>query len=286
MKHNFQLFHEKRQKNPIRKLQYKDVMTYAEYVEYAKRKLSGATYKKIRRLKEYGEGDFAEKYKDQKIAERESKLKEEYFRKKFDTSNFVELLNHKKYSILVSKDDPILGNPVILKRASVIMSRAIDQFERNARGLIPTTLRPYIILSDIENKNWMGYYLNNVIWLDWSTVTKGHPMDTLLHEYSHYIADKFSYRMEKELELAYNSVIESYFRKIKKRKNLNLDSDDPEAIRIRQNIAKKMKLPWEYGAKNYHEFFAVLIEYWNEMPNTPETYYLKNKVKKLLNQLR
>ena len=71
MDQKFQLFYEKRAKNPLRKknLEARNILPYSDWINYAKNKLSGATYKKIRNLKDAGEHEFAASYKQQKIEE-------------------------------------------------------------------------------------------------------------------------------------------------------------------------------------------------------------------------
>lgn len=175
------------------------------------------------------------------------------------------------------------------------VKRSVDQMLEYIRGLIPNR-KPRIIITDgkrnprfvkVDGINSAAIYIDRLIYIDEEEISKP---KYFVHEFAHYVADLIPTQSEAMLEKAYKQMLDMYWKpaKVKKRK---LEADDPsnrqevlEAERWRRVISKRLGFP-DYGLRNFHEFFAVLIENWKILPVNSTTYKFKTLVKDVLTRL-
>lgn len=175
------------------------------------------------------------------------------------------------------------------------VKRSVDTMLEYIRGIIPNK-KPRIVITDgsknpyfvkVDGVNSAAIYIDRMIFIDEDEIDKP---KYFVHEFAHYVADLIPTQSEAMLEKAYKQMLDMYWKsaKVKKRK---LEADDPknreqvlEAERWRRTISTKLGFP-EYGLRNFHEFFAVLIENWRNLPANSVTYKFKTLVKDLLGRL-
>lgn len=274
-------------KNPLRKQALRDSgrMSNLDYVQQQKKKLSGSDYKKIRKLKEVGEDEFADKFKQQKIASREKTLSRDYLTGGFDKTKFTKVGDVDGFEFYVRNDDEKLNNPAIVKLLKGRLSYSIKKFANLAKGVVPIKGKPKFIIEDTSKhfERARGYMLGNRIHLDWDYVSDP---KTILHEYAHYLVSNISDSEMDVIRNEYKKLLDNYFRSVKKKMRGNLeDVTENELLHLRRKIAKRIGLPDPYGVTNPDEFLAVMIENWKDLPNNPQTYKLKTIIKRIISRI-
>lgn len=248
---NFKMFFEKRISNPLRKQQIKDEGGYIPPDSENRRTKIDGKYRKI--------------YEQQGI---------QVFLDRFITSDF----SPNSYNMRMVK-------------------YSVNALLRELKGIIPNR-KGKIVITDVSQNPLLdnnmttgssaGFYVDRVIYIDEFSID-----DPTIwkHEYAHYVADLIPKQTEPMLYKAYQELLDSYWKKAKKKRRPNLEPEDPsfvvsvmEAERMRKNISKKLGFP-AYGLLNQHEFFAVLIENWGSLRNDRNTYRFKSLVKSILSRL-
>lgn len=164
----------------------------------------------------------------------------------------------------------------------------------DTRGILPNRKPRFVITNGYKNQRFNNLYTENppaiyrdrIIFIDENAIDNP---NIFIHEYAHFVADLISKQTEPILQKSYNELLDSYWRRAKKKKvELQGDPDSPETLRTtqkwREKISTKLGFP-QYGLTNFDEFFAVLIENWKLFPSNAATYRFKTLVKDVLNRL-
>jgi hypothetical protein len=286
---NFELYYERRERNPLRKreIEAQGLGTNYDYVEREKENLSKERKSQIRKMEKLGvEPERIEIFKQAKIAEREKELKGEYFRTKIISS---ELL-FQKFGIKVLKDkyatEDFSTGSYRLKMLNFIVTKLVRHF----KDVLPNR-KPTIVVTDTK-KNPLtkevsvtgdkefppGVYYDRLIYIDQNYVDD---YDVLVHEYAHFVADRISKQTEPMLKAEYKKMLDEYFKRTTKRKALEGSRNTNNRILM----AKQLGLPSDYATANFDEWFAEIITYWKSFPNSKESYRFKTAVKKVLTRI-
>ena len=285
----FQLYFERRERNPLRKreLEAQGVGTNYDYVQKEKKKLPKERQSQIRKMKKLGvEPERIETFKQAKIAEREKELKGQYFRTKIIKP---ELL-FSKFGINVYKDgyaaEDIAPGSYRYKMINYLVKQLVTEF----KDVLPNR-KPRIVITDTEanpatstasvtgsKQSPAGAYHDRLIYLDQNYVDD---YDILVHEYAHYVADRIPKQTEPMLKAEYKKMLDEYFEKTTKRKALEGSRNEKHRI----EMAKRLGLPSDYAAANYDEWFAEIMMHWKSLPNTKESYRFKTAVKQVLTRI-
>jgi len=285
----FQLYFEKRERNPLRKreLEKQGVGTNYDYVQKEKKKLPSERQSQIRKMKKLGvEPERIETFKQAKIAEREKELKGQYFRAKI---NKPELL-FEKFGIKVYKDGYVTEDLASGSYRYKMINYLVTQLVREFKDILPNR-KPRIVITDTSKNPASadaaitghkeippGVYHDRIIYLDQNYVDD---YDILVHEYAHYVADRIPKQTEPMLRAEYKKMLDEYFEKTTRRKTLEGLRNEKHRIAM----ANKLGLPSDYAASNFDEWFAEIITYWKRMPNTKESYRFKTAVKRVLTRI-
>jgi len=248
---NFKMFFEKNISNPLRKQQIKDEGGYEFPTSENKRTKIDGKYRKI--------------YEHQGI---------QVFLDRTITSDFSQ----SSYNMRMVR-------------------YSVNALLRELRGIIPNK-KGRIVITDVSQNPLVGnnmttgksggFYRDRIVYIDEFSVDDP---NIWKHEYAHYVADLIPKQTEPMLYKAYQELLDSYWKKAKKKRRPNLEPEDPsfvvsvmKAENMRRNISKKLGFP-SYGLMNEHEFFAVLIENWSSLRNDRNTYKFKSLVKVVLGRL-
>jgi hypothetical protein len=108
-----------------------------------------------------------------------------------------------------------------------------------------------------------------------------------IHEYAHFISylvpDRFVDYAIEEYKKMLSDYFEYYVQKKTKRKNLETRRHNNEMHR--EQMAKYLGLPSEYSSTNSDEFFAEMLENWDNIPTNKLTFKLKQTIRKILMRL-
>lgn len=292
---SFDIFFEKREKNPLRKQQLKDANTLSKQSVF-KRELT----KKINQPKVQDTYKLL-KLRDPKLADNflkqtEEKIKNRILKPTVSKKNYIKFLikgndklNHQGIEINIKKDEKFLNTPSIIKVINQLKV-TVPEFLKMAYGILPLK-RPKIVVTNIKNENISydpnddvpAYYSRGVIYLDFHYTDRP---DVLLHEYAHFIADLIPKQSYPILLKSYTDMLDEYYRRIKKRKSYRLQDSKKENYKVeREKISRLMKWPSQYSATNPDEFFAEIITNWKNVPNNVATYKFKNMVKKVITRV-
>lgn len=285
---NFQIFFEKRERNRLRKQELRDqgIPNNKEWVEQEKENLPPEEADKIKRMEELKvPSELIDKFRDAKKAEYEKRLKDEYLRGKVEG----ELL-FSDYGVKVFKDKYVDQD---FKEGSLNMrtlKRLVHMLVVNYRDFLPNR-KPKIVVTNTEkhpklksvniignNSSPAGVYSERIIYLDQFSVDD---IDTLTHEYAHFLADRISKQVEPFLRNEYKKMLDAFFEKKTRRKNLEGKRNE----KLRKQVAQKMGLPSDYAATNFDEWFAELLSNWKNLPNDPVSYKFKQILKKVITRL-
>lgn len=284
---SFDIFFEKREKNPLRKQELKDTKILSKQSVF-KRELT----KKLKQQKVQDTYKLL-KLRDPKLADNflkqtEEKIRERILQPTVSKRNYVKLVIQ-GIEINIKKDEKFLNTPSRIKVVNDL-EKTIPQFLKNVYGILPLR-RPKIVVTDIKDENIAydpkditpAYYSRGIIYLDKDYTNRP---DFLLHEYAHFIADLIPKQSYPMLLKAYTDMLDEYYKRIKKKKTYNLQDTRKENYKAkRQKIAKLMKWPSQYSASNPDEFFAEIITNWKNVPNNVATYKFKNAVKQVITRI-
>jgi hypothetical protein len=201
---------------------------------------------------------------------------------------------YEKYGVQVFVDKYATGKYAPTSYEYRVFIYAFNNFLSSITGLLPNKKPKIIITNKYQNPLFKAYtkdtpialYYDRMIYVD---EYAAEDPESYIHEYAHYLADLIPKQSEPMLEKAYNDMLDFYWRRAKKKRydvSAKLRSKEEEAIadKWRKRISTKLGIP-EYGLTNKDEFFAVLIQKWNTLPNNMATYRYKQTVKTLLSRL-
>lgn len=167
----------------------------------------------------------------------------------------------------------------------------VSRMLRYVRSILPNR-KPRIIITDLSkhvvgfsDESCAGMYCKKLIYIDRYYIDNER---YYVHEYAHWLADRVSKQVKNMLSDAYLEVLKDYYKTTKAAKAKMKEFSKPNwdlSTSIRDKIAQKIGFPSGYGLINPDEFFAVLIENWHNIKNTPQTYKFKALVKNVLNRL-
>lgn len=284
---SFDIFFEKREKNPLRKQELKELKTPSKQSIF-KRELS----KKLKQQKVQDTYKLL-KLRDPKLADNflkqtEEKLKSRILKPTVSKRNYIKFVIQ-GIEINIKKDEKFLNTPSRIKVINQLET-TVPEFLKKVYGILPLR-RPKIVVTDIKDENIAynptdivpAYYSRGVIYLDKDYTNRP---DFLLHEYAHFIADLIPKQSYPMLLKAYTDMLDEYYRRIKKKKTYRLQDTKKENYKVqREKIAKIMKWPSAYSVSNPDEFFAEIITNWKNMPNNVATYKFKNAVKQVITRI-
>lgn len=285
----FQLYFERRERNPLRKreLEAQGVGTNYDYIQKEKKKLPKERQSQIRKMKKLGvEPERIETFKQAKIAEREKELKGQYFRTKI---NKPELL-FDKFGIKVYTDSYASEDFSPKSYGYRMINFAVTKLVRDLKDVLPNR-KPRIVITDTDKnpvtagvnitgakESPAGAYHDRIIYLDQNYVDD---YDVLVHEYAHYVADRIPKQTEPLLKAEYKKMLDEYFEKATRRKALEGSRNEKHRVAM----AQRLGLPSDYAASNFDEWFAEIIRFWRSLPNTKESYRFKTAVKQVLTRI-
>ncbi len=285
---SFDLFFERRERNRLRKQGLKDagVPNYKDWVDQEKEKLPPEETDKIKRMEELEvPSELVDKFRNAKKAEYENRLKNDYLRTKVEGD-----LLFSDYGVKVFKDkyvDQDFSEGSLNRRT---LKRLIHMLVRDYRDLFPNR-KPKIVITNTKEHPKLkgvniigsgtapaGVYSDRIIYLDQFSVDD---IDTLTHEYAHFLSDRMSKQVEPFLRNEYKKMLDAFFERKTRRKNLEGKRNE----KLRKQVAQKMGLPSDYAATNFDEWFAELISNWKNLPNNPVSYKFKQILKKVITRL-
>lgn len=283
---NFQLYFEKREKNPLRKRELEKDQT-PSYIDVYKSEfanvINSKKFKDTYNLLKLRDPKAASKY----LKQTEEKIKDKYLRTTVSKKDYVKFTIH-GIEFNIRKDEKFLYTPTFV-RIQNDLEEMVPKFLEHIKGILPLR-RPKIIITDITED--VGYdpkdkvpafYRDKVIVLDRSEL-KDHKL--LVHEYAHFLADSIPSESYPMLQREYEKMLDGYYRSIKKKKTYELqDTAEADYQSIREKIAKKLGWPSEYLFNNPDEFFAEIITYWRQVPPNAITYKFKKAVKDVINRV-
>jgi hypothetical protein len=181
-------------------------------------------------------------------------------------------------------------------RNDIIIQRTINILLTRIRGILPNRKPKIVITNKSTNPLFTGLkyadsavalYYDRIIYVDENEIDDP---DIFIHEFSHFVVDLIPKQTEKMLDDAYNKMLDLYWKRAKVKK-INLEQTEikdtksvMETKKWRERISKKLGFP-QYGLINSSEFFAVLIENWDKLPNNSITYNYKQLVKNILTRI-
>ena len=284
---SFTTFYEKRERNPLRKKELAGGGTNLDYVNRLKDVLPPERQEQIRKMEELGvEPERIETFKVAKLKEWQKHLNT-YLRPKIDNKEYTKILERFGIQVFVDRTiDKSFVNPYNLR----ILKESLDHLVIDYKDILPNR-KPRIIITDM-NKNpeakiesstgldsiTKGFYYQRLIFIDFNRIKD---KNLFVHEYAHYVADLIPSQTEKILQDEYKKMLDSYFQRNTRMKNL----EGISKLKVRNRVAKKLGLPTPYSTVNYDEFFAEVITHWKKLPNNPHVYRFKTAMKKVLNRL-
>ena len=201
---------------------------------------------------------------------------------------------YEKYGVQVFTDEFITESFSKESKNYANMVETVNNFLEKIKELLPNKKPRIIITNKHRNplfkglimKDAPGAYRDRLIYIDQNEIKN---LSLWIHEYAHFVADLIPKQTEPMLDREYKKLLDFYWRKVrKKRESLSPLNDSPSEIKraniIRNKVALKLGFP-QYGLMDRDEFFAVLIEKWNEFPNNKASYRYKTMVKGILSRL-
>jgi hypothetical protein len=285
---SFGLFVERRERNRLRKqeLRDNDIPNNKDWVDQEKENLPPEELNKIKKMEKLKvPSELIDKFRNAKKAEYEKILKNDYLRAKVEG----ELL-FTDYGIKVFKDEYVDQD---FKKGSLNMrtlKNIIYMLVTDYRDLLPNR-KPKIFITNTKinpklknisiiggKTSTAGAYSERIIYLDQFSVDD---IDTLTHEYAHFLSDRMSKQVEPFLRNEYKKMLDAFFERKTRRKNLEGKRNE----KLRTQVAQKMGLPSDYAATNFDEWFAELIANWKNLPNNMISYKFKQILKKVITRL-
>lgn len=292
---SFDIFFEKREKNPLRKQELKELKTPSKQSIFKRelsKKLKQQKVQDTYKLLKLRDPNSADKF----LKQTEEKLRNRILKPTVSKRNYIKFivngigrLKNQGVEINIKKDEKFLNTPSIIKVKNQL-KETVPQFLEMVHGILPLK-RPKIVVTDIKDENIAydptdivpAYYSRGVIYLDKDYTNRP---DFLLHEYAHFVADSIPKQSYPILLKAYVEMLDEYYRRIKKKKTYRLQDTKKENYKLqREKIAKLMKWPSAYSVSNPDEFFAEIITNWKNIPNNVATYNFKNAVKQVITRI-
>ena len=290
MTETFKIFFERRERNPLRKEELRDVgrISNIEYIEQEKSNLDSEDQAKIDRMVELKvPEELITKFRNAKITEKEKSLKRDFLRTKLNERQ----LWFKLFGIKVYVDEYV-ENPSEFEKSrlnNLTMRRIIGVLVNEFRDVLPVRKFNIVVTDNTKNPIFHelskkmdatipGVYRDRIIYLNKYNIDDP---ELLIHEYSHFIADRIPNEIYPMLKREYDKMLEEFFGKKTKRQNLAGKRNKS----LRAEVAKKMNLPSEYSATNPDEWFAELMQNWKNFPNNKKTYRFKSILKKIIGRL-
>ena len=284
---SFEIFFEKRARNPLRKRELKNNLSYKDWIESEKENLPDEEKEKIERMKEFKvEPERIETFRQAKIEEYRKKLENDYLRTKVQKPKLIFV----KYGIKVFQDKYVsedfssgsLNNRILQS----IVNKVIVQY----KDIIPNR-KPKIVITNTDKnpvtkgvniiggkKSPPGVYHDRLIYLYQYHADN---IKILVHEYAHFLADRIPKQIEPLIKEEYKKMLQEYFGKKTRRQKLEGKKNEHHRIAM----ANRLGLPSDYSTANYDEWFAELITYWKNLPNDRNGYRFKQVLKKVINRL-
>ena len=284
---SFDIFFEKREKNPLRKQELKDLKTLSKQSVFKRelsKKLKQQKVQDTYKLLKLRNPESADRF----LKQTEEKLRERILKPTVSKKNYIKFVIQ-GIEINIKKDEKFLNTPSRIKVINQL-EKTVPEFLKRVYGILPLR-RPKIVVTDIKDEDISynqkdiapAYYSRGVIYLDKDYTNRP---DFLLHEYAHFIADLIPKQSYPILLKAYVDMLDEYYRRIKKKKTYRLQDSKREDYKLqREKIAKLMKWPSAYSVSNPDEFFAEIITNWKNVPNNVATYKFKNAVKQVITRL-
>lgn len=285
---SFNIFFERRERNPLRKKSLEGGISNLEFVKQESEKLDPKRIAQIEKMKELGvEPERIETFRQAKIKEREKELAKIYFRKKVDKKNLLL----EKYGIKVYVDDSVTENFDKRSYNYRILNSVLNRFVTDIKDILPIR-KPKIVITDSKinplsqniyktgsTDNPPGFYHDRIIYIDQYSVDE---YDVYTHEYAHFIVDRIPKQTEPILKKEYKEMLNSYFMDVHKVKTTRQSLEGSRNEKYRIDMAKRLGLPTDYSTTNFDEWFAELITHWKSLPNNKNTYRFKTILKKIL----
>ena len=284
---SFDIFFEKREKNPLRKQELKELKTPSKQSIFKRelsKKLKQQKVQDTYKLLKLRDPNYADKF----LKQTEEKLRNRILKPTVSKRNYIKFVIQ-GIEINIKKDEKFLNTPSRIKVINQL-EETVPEFLKKVYGILPLR-RPKIVVTDIKDENIAydptdivpAYYSRGVIYLDKDYTNRP---DFLLHEYAHFVADSIPKQSYPILLKAYVEMLDEYYRRIKKKKTYRLQDTKKENYKLqREKIAKLMKWPSAYSVSNPDEFFAEIITNWKNMPNNVATYKFKNAVKQVITRI-
>lgn len=285
----FQVFFEKRVRNPLRKQEIADanVTTNLDQYNIEKDALPPEEQAKLdKQIELQVPPDRIEAWKASKLKEQEKVARHTWLRDKIPADEFDQIYEIYGIKFFMPKNEKVAKTPRMYSIMRDLKS-SVDIFLRDIRDILPIR-KPRFVIKDLGDKN-NAYYTNaktaafvrdNIIYLDVDYIERP---EYFIHEYAHWLADRVPKQSHPIIQAEYKKMLDNYFRAAKKKLRDNLE--DPADDNTRVRIAKKLGLPSDYSLVNADEFFAEIITYWKKLPNNAATYRFKQAIKKVLSRL-
>lgn len=291
---SFEIFFERRMRNPLRKKELADMGSPSnlEYVKQQRENLPPDVLEKIKKQEEFKvDPSLIDAYRQAKIKEHEKDLSTRYLRSKIDeTSKLITTIYGIKIFVDKYASEGFVSNPRLVNKLVTAVKRMI----LDNKDIIPNR-KPTIVVTDTTKNPFSreisktgvkyspaAFYRDRIIYIDDSNVDD---VETLTHEYAHYLADRVPRQSEPILKQEYQNMLDAYFREITGKATKRKELTGRQNEKYRKAIAEKFGLPTPYAAVNFDEFFAEIISKWKTMPNNTATYKFKNAVKKVINRI-
>lgn len=282
---SFDIFFERRVRNPLRKKALEGTPTNKDWIEQTKEDLPAEELEKIRKMEEFNvEPERIEAFKKGKIAEYQKKLESKYFRPKLEEP--ILIFNNRGIKVFIDKfatKDFTKNSPYVKA-----IRNLTNQFLVDYKDVLPNR-KPKIVITetdrnpntkDIKGKGIspIGAYRSRIIYMDENYLNN---YNLFIHEYAHFLSDRIPRQAEPFLRKEYKKMLNEYFGKNTKRKDLEGEKNEKH----RKAMAMKLGLPSEYAATNFDEWFAEIITNWKKLPKDVSGYKFKQIMKKILVRL-
>lgn len=288
MTKSFKIFFERRSRNPLRKKELEDsgVMSNKEWVEREKNNLPPEEQAKIDNMEKLSvPPELINRFKQGKYEEYENQLKRDYLRTKVEGKLLFNL-----YGVKVYVDQYIDQDFSKHSLNWRMIKHGISYLIRQYKDILPNR-KPTVVITNTKKHPLLkhanitgsktsppGAYRDRIIYIDQFSVDD---YGILIHEYAHFLSDRLPKQIEPLLQNEYSKMLDAFFEKKTKRKNL----EGRRNANMRKMVAQKMGLPSDYAASNFNEWFAELIANWKNMPNDVASYRFKSILKKIIIRL-
>jgi hypothetical protein len=304
----FSIFFERAKRNPLRTKELADrgYPNHKDWVEQELQRLSPEIDDEVKKMQDRGvvTPNEAERIRNLKQLAKKKELENKYLRGKSpkDMKRFEYNAKGEKFlfrGINVFIDDYALN--YINERKKVLgdvkntIKRSLMRWLLDYKDILPNR-KPTIVISSSEknpkfvkmknigknDENASGYYNKRKIFIDIEHVSN---YKILIHEYAHFLADIAPRELEPVIRNEYKQMLNSYFIKKDGKPTRRKSFEGAENEKLRRQVKKKLKLPDSYAVTNFHEWFAVLMENWKDLPNNKHTYKFKTMLKKILTRI-